>query len=158
MSFELQRTCTWMVKIKWCWFHSKYSYLAKIWHACPYLGIHFFGHIGLTFFLGTQETNIIYRLVVINPGYDAYFSFLIFGTFLAGIWAWQLRARLIVWGLQTRQKSWPTGWTLWASHYLEIMFSKIAIYSWQHFQQIDKVFLLIHLIWYTTKSHYLAFV
>ena len=33
--------------------------------------------LSLVIFMGTQET-IIYRLVVINPSYDAYFSFLIF--------------------------------------------------------------------------------
>ena len=29
-------------------------------------------------------------------------------------------------GLQTQPKSWPTGWTLWATHYLEFMLSKFS--------------------------------
>ena len=45
----------------------------------------------------------------------------VFVTF-AGKWAWPQRPLLMIWGLQTRPKSWPTGRTFWANHYLEIMF------------------------------------
>ena len=50
-----------------------------------------------------------------------FFSFDFFGPLLVGKWAWQPRAPLMVWGLQTQPKSWPTGWTFWANRYLEIM-------------------------------------
>ena len=46
-------------------------------------GLTFFGPAGLKMFMGTQETNI-YRLVVRNPSYYAYFPFLIFGPLLVG--------------------------------------------------------------------------
>ena len=63
-------------------FIKKYSYFAKLW---PKNGTN--AHIwayGLKIFMGTQET-IIYRLVVWNPSYDAYFSVLIFlGHLLRG--------------------------------------------------------------------------
>ena len=36
------------------------------------------------------------------------------------------RAPLMVWGFQTQPKSWPTGWTVWANHYLEITFWKFS--------------------------------
>ena len=61
--------------------------------ACmPIFGHTYFGHynsanlgpIGLTFFMGTQET-IICRLVMSNPSYDDYFL-LIFFDFLGHFW------------------------------------------------------------------------
>ena len=74
----------------------------------------FFGHksaifrpIGLTTFLGTQET-IFYRLVVRNPIYDAHFSFLNFWATFGGKMGVSTKRALIVLGLQTRPKSWPT--------------------------------------------------
>ena len=83
----LQRTCNLRVQIKWCWFNYKMfifgQVMAKKWRSCPYLGICFglnsviFVPIGLKFFMGAQKT-IIYRLVMRNPSFDAYFSFLIF--------------------------------------------------------------------------------
>ena len=98
----------------------------------PIFGLSFFGHnsaisgpIGLKVFKGVQET-IIYRLVMRNLSYDAYFSVLFFGPLLAGKWAWPPRASLMVWGLHTQLKSWPTGCTFRANHYLEIMFSKFS--------------------------------
>ena len=100
--------------------------MAKLWPKMarmPIFGHACFGHnsaifwpIGLKILMVTQKT-IIYRLVVINPSYDAYLSVLIFWPLLAGKWAW---------GLQTRPKSWPTGWTFRANRYLEIMFSKFS--------------------------------
>ena len=42
-----------------------------------------FGPIGLNFFMGAQET-FISRLVLRNPSYDAYFSFLIFWATFGG--------------------------------------------------------------------------
>ena len=50
-------------------------------------------------------------------GGHAYFLF--FGPLLAGKLAWPPRAPLMVWGFQTRPKSWPTGWIFWDNHYLE---------------------------------------
>ena len=61
--------------------------------------------------MGTQET-IIYRLVVRNPGYDGYFSVLIFLATFGGKMGVATTRALMVWGLQIRPKSWPTGWTL----------------------------------------------
>ena len=49
MSYELQKTCNLMVQIKWCWFHSKYLYLAKLWAKMARMPI--FGH---TFLAITQ--------------------------------------------------------------------------------------------------------
>ena len=84
----------------------------KMVHKPTYLGISFlaiFGPIELKCLMGTQETNSIYRLVVRNPSYDAYFSFL--GHF------WQENGH----GYYS-----TTGCTFWANHYLEIVFSKFA--------------------------------
>ena len=104
----------------------------KFWNLATIFGQTFFGHnsaifepIGLKLFIGTQKT-IIYRLVVRNPSYDVFFPVLIFGTLLAGKWAWPPRVRLIVWSLQTRTKIWPTRWTFWVNRDLEIMFSKFS--------------------------------
>ena len=81
--------------------------------------------IGLKIFMGTQET-IIYRLLVRNPSYDAYFSALIFRPLLAVKWAWPPHTLLMIYGLQTRPKRWPTRCTFWVHYYLEIMFSKLS--------------------------------
>ena len=79
----------------------------------PIFGLTFFGHnsaifgsIGQKFVMGTQETTI-YRLVIRNPSYDAYFF--IFGPLLAGNWAWPPLAPLMVWGFQTYQNAGPLG-------------------------------------------------
>ena len=37
-----------------------------------------------------------------------------------------LRKIILFWDVQNRPKSWPTGWTFRANHYLEIMFSKFS--------------------------------
>ena len=50
-----------------------------------------------------------------NPSYDTYFSFFIFGPLLVGMWAWPPCAPLMVLGLQTRPKSWPTECYFWAT-------------------------------------------
>ena len=54
------------------------------------------------------------------------FQFKFLGPLLAGKWVWPPCASLMIWGLQTQPKSWPTGWTFWANHYLEIIFSKFS--------------------------------
>ena len=51
--------------------------------------------IGLKILMGVQET-IIYRLMMRNLSYDAYFSDLIFGPHLVGKLAWPPRAPLMV--------------------------------------------------------------
>ena len=56
-----------------------------------------------------------------NVSHDAYFDFDFFSSLLVGKWAWPPRVPLIVWGLQTRPKSWPTGWTIWTDHYYSII-------------------------------------
>ena len=47
----------------------------------PSLGIRIFGPTRLKKFMETQESNI-YRLVMRNPSYDAYFSFCCLGPLL----------------------------------------------------------------------------
>ena len=82
------------------------------------LGHAFFGHnsaicwlIGLKFSMGSQET-IIYRLVVRNSSYDAYFSFLIVCvTFGEKMGVATTRAPNGL-GSPNWPKRWPTGWTL----------------------------------------------
>ena len=71
-------------------------------------------------FLGTQET-IVYRLAIRNSSYDAYFSF--FTTFGGKMGVAPSVLLIMDWGLQTRPKSLPTGWTFWANRYLDIIFS-----------------------------------
>ena len=97
--------------------------MAHIRPASPYLCIRILAITGLKFFMGTQKT-IAYRLVMRNPSYDVYFSFLIFWVTLAGKWAWPPRAPLTVCGLQAQPKVGPLGaeWYFWANRYLEIMF------------------------------------
>ena len=63
-----------------------------------------FGPIRLKIFMGSHDI-IIYRLVVRNPNYDAYFLF--FGPLLAGKWAWSPHVPLMACGLQTRPENWP---------------------------------------------------
>ena len=79
-----------------------------IWPSCgqnmahmPIFGHLFFGHnsaifwlIGLKISMGTQET-IIYRLVVRNLSYVAYFLVLIFLATFAGKWARPPCARMV---------------------------------------------------------------
>ena len=57
--------------------------------------------------------------------WHTFFNFWFFGPLLAGKWAWPPHAPLMVRGLQTRPKIWPSGWTFCANRYLEIMFSKL---------------------------------
>ena len=93
LSSKLQRICNSIVRIKWCWFHLKKNHIlpsyGQKWHACPYLGIRFCGYFWTNWtdiFMGAQE-NIINRLMMINPSYDACFLFLIIGSLLVGKWA-----------------------------------------------------------------------
>ena len=60
----------------------------------------------------TQETIIIYRLVVRNHAFDAFLKGILF---LAVKWTWAPR------DLKTQPKSWPSGWTFWVNRYLENM-------------------------------------
>ena len=79
--------------------HIWLSYGQK-WHAYPYLGIRFFGR--------SRDYDLSIGSMI-NLGYDAYFSLLIFRPLLAEKWAWPPHAPLMCWGLKTRPKSWPTG-------------------------------------------------
>ena len=54
------------------------------------------------------------------------------------------RMPIWVWGLKTQPKSWPTGWTFWANHLLEIMFLK--------FGGLNPPFPLKAYFWHTTFS------
>ena len=94
---------------------------------CPYLGPFFnhnsanFGPIGLKNDVNSGD----YCLLSIDLWWEIQvmmliFDFWFFGPLLAGKWAWP---PLMVWGLQTRPKSWPTGWNFWAYHYIKIIFS-----------------------------------
>ena len=72
----------------------------------------FFGHksaifrpIGLTTFLGTQET-IFYRLVVRNGSYDTCFLFLILWATFGGKMGKATKYAPYRLGLQTRPKRW----------------------------------------------------
>ena len=46
--------------------------------------------------------------------------------FLAGKWTWSSHRPLLVWGLKTHPKRWPTECSFWANRYLEIKFSKFS--------------------------------
>ena len=67
-----------LLTAKFCNLSEKIHIWPKKWHSYPYSGMRFwpnlchFGPIRLTIFMGVQVT-IIYRLVVRNPSYDAYF-------------------------------------------------------------------------------------
>ena len=127
LSYKLHRTCNSMVQIEWCWFYLKIFIFGQVMAknvAHAHIWAYIFWLIGLKVFMGTQET-IIYRLVVRNLSYDAYFSVLIFWGKM-GVATTRPHAPLIFWGLQTQSKSWPTGWTFWANRYLKIMFSKFS--------------------------------
>ena len=65
-----------MVQIEWCWFHFQNI------HIWPSYGQKMAHMPRLKLLMGTQET-IIYRLVVRNPSYNAYFVVLIFWPLLA---------------------------------------------------------------------------
>ena len=105
----LQRTYYSMIQIKWCWFHSKIFLF----------GHTFFGQIRRLLFIDRSWWGDIQFMMLI-------FHFWFFGSFLMRKWVWSPRAPLLVWGLQTRPKIWPTWWTFWANHYLEIRFSKFS--------------------------------
>ena len=76
------------------------------------------------FFLVTQETIIsVYWLAMRNHDFDAFLEKVLF---LAGKWAWRPPWRQRVWGLKSRSKSWPAGWTFWVNRYIENLFSKIS--------------------------------
>ena len=45
--------------------------------------------------------------------------------FLARRWAWPTRWRQRIWGLKTRPKSWPIGWTFVVNRYLKKRFKKV---------------------------------
>ena len=93
-----------------------------------YLGIRFlaiFWPIGLQSFVGAQET-IIYRLVMRNTSYDAYFQFFCFWATLGGKMGVAITRAPNDLGPQIQPKSWPTGWTFWANCYLENVFSKFS--------------------------------
>ena len=74
-----------------------------------------FEPIGLKYFVGAQET-FIYRLVMRNQNYGAYFPFLIF-------WA-TFGEKMGVATTQAPDDPAPTGWTVLANCYLENVFSK----------------------------------
>ena len=84
----------------------------------PFWPQSFVGQSDWNFIVGTQEI-IIYRLVKRNPSYQAYFHILIFGSLLAGKWAWSPCRPQRIWGLLTQLKSWPIGRTFWVNYYLE---------------------------------------
>ena len=86
----------------------------------------FFGPIGLTIIIITQET-IIYRLVVSNPSYDAYFSVLIFWATSKFNGKIGVATKHAPYGLEPpRPKIWLNVWTFWVNRYLEFMFSKFS--------------------------------
>ena len=127
--------------------NSKMAYVPKdSTHAHNWVS--FFGYnsaiywpIGVKFILGTQETLIIYQLVMINPGYVAYFSFLIFWATFGGKMGMATTCTPNRLGLQTRPNNWPTGWNFWANNYLEIKFSKL--FGLNHNSPLNLIFKLL---------------
>ena len=112
-----------MVLVSFKNIHIWLSYGQKVMRM-PIFGHTFFGHnsaisgpSGPKFFMGVKNI-IIYRLVMRNLSYNTQFSFLIFWATFGGKMGWPSRAPLMVWGLQTQPKSWPTRWTFWANRYL----------------------------------------
>ena len=102
---------SWSIKL-WItvihWYESNKFGFIKNCHIWPKMtGMPIFWLIGLTIFMGTQET-IIYRLMVKKS--KLFFGF----DFLGHFWRGNGRghhtahAPLMVWGLQTRPKNWPT--------------------------------------------------
>ena len=78
--------------------------------------------------MGTRET-IIYRLMIRNPSYDAYCSFLIFRPTFGGKMGMATTRAPIDLGPLNPTKKLAAGWTFWAIHYLKIMFSKFSAWT-----------------------------
>ena len=93
-----------------------------------------FCSIGLNFFLWQLRRLLSYYLSICDKKSLLWWFFEKI-LFLAGKWAWQPRRPQRVWGLSTRSKSWPTGWTFWVNRYLENLFSKIS--AWTCFQKVE---------------------
>ena len=117
-----------MIQIKWCWFHTEISIFGQVVMAkmacMPISGLTFFDHnsailrpIELTFSMGDYYLSIGDENSKLWS-YDAHFYVLLVRATFGG----KMELALMIWGLQNRPKSWPTWWTFWANHYLEIMF------------------------------------
>ena len=74
----------------------------------------FYGNSGDYYLSNDGEKSKLWCLFFI-------FDFLTSVPLLDRKWAWPPHAPLMVQGLQAWPKSWPTGWTFWANHYLEII-------------------------------------
>ena len=72
-------------------------------------------------------SNIVSLLSIEHEKYRVWCLFVNYGSFgttLSGKWAWPLSRHCRL-GLKTLLKMWPTGWTFWASCYVEIIHTSI---------------------------------
>ena len=72
-----------------------------------------------------HQQTIIYLLLVRNPRYNAYFSFLIFWVTFGGEMGVATTPAPIGPGSSNPAKKLATGRNFWANHYLEIIFRNI---------------------------------